>query len=290
MGVGAERRWGSGAVTAAKAVLKLMLFGITPVVAFFNITRLEFDANLGAGIAIGWVALCVVGAIAYGASRGLRLDRPTTGTLMATTMQGNTGYLGLPLCAALLGTDRLGEAVVYDQLVQTSFLLTVIFAIAAAFGTKAGEGLRERAIAFLTRNPPLVGVVLGLLAPRAFAPDALLELSHLLVYSLVPLGFFAVGVTLASEAAPGRAFVPAFDRTVACALGLRLVAAPLLLLAIAAPLVDLPTSWLLLAAMPSGVNGLVVAHTYGLDVRLAAAAIAYSTVVVTTVAIVASVL
>ena len=45
----------------------------------------------------------------------------------------------------------------------------------------------------------------------------------------------------------------------------------------AAPFIDLPEPYLLLAAMPAGVNGLVVAHTYGLDLRLSAAAIAYST-------------
>ncbi len=60
-------------------------------------------------------------------------------------------------------------------------------------------------------------------------------------------------------------------------LGLRLVAAPLLLLALAAPLIELPDAFLLQAAMPCGINTLVVAHAYDLDLRLAAGAIAWST-------------
>jgi predicted permease len=53
--------------------------------------------------------------------------------------------------------------------------------------------------------------------------------------------------------------------------------APLLLLALAAPLIDLPDAYLLLAATPAGINGIVVAHAYGLDVGLAASTIAWST-------------
>ena len=288
MGIGAERRWDERAQAFARGVLKLMLYGIGPVVYFFNVNALELDANAGLGIAAGWLALSATGAIAYGIGRLRKLDRPTTGTLMAVSMQGNTGYLGLPLVATLLGAGALPEAVVYDALVQTSFLFTVVFGVAAAFGTQAGETTRERIRAFVTRNPPLIAVGLGLLAPAAFAPDALVDLSRVLVYSLVPLGFFALGVTLAAESGPGRALVPLADSLVLTALGLRLLVAPALLVALTAPVVDLPAPYLLLAAMPAGINGLVVAHAYGLDLRLAAATIGYSTAVVVLVALGAS--
>ena len=47
--------------------------------------------------------------------------------------------------------------------------------------------------------------------------------------------------------------------------------APLLLVALAAPLIDLPETYLLLIAMPSGINSMVVTHAYGLDLRISAA-------------------
>lgn len=287
-GILAERRWGERTRAASRTVLRVMLYGIAPVVYFFNVNALELDAETGLGVAAGWLALCATGAIAYGVARLRGLDRPTTGALLATSMQGNTGYLGLPLVVTLLGAEALPEAVVYDALVQTAFLLTVVFGVAAAFGTRAGEDWRARLKAFVVRNPPLLAVALGLVAPAALAPDGLVELSHLLVYSLVPLGFFAVGVTLAAESGPGRRLVPPPDSLVLSALGLRLLVAPALLVAMTAPLVDLPAAYLLLACMPAGINGLVVAHAYGLDLRLAAATIAYSTVVVVLVALVAS--
>jgi hypothetical protein len=43
------------------------------------------------------------------------------------------------------------------------------------------------------------------------------------------------------------------------------------------PFIDLPGPYLLLAAMPCGINTLLVAHVYGLDSKLAARAVAWTT-------------
>ena len=287
MGVGTEQRYGDRAGVAARRLLRIMLYVLVPPVAFFNVAHLELTGTLGAGVVLGWIALVAAGGIAYlVGSRGLGLSRPSTGALVNTALQGNTGYLGLPLCAAFLGADRLGEAVVYDSLVQSPMLLLGVFGVGAAMGTKAGEGPRQRLRAFFVRNPPLAAVVLGLLAPDALAPDVLVDLSRVLVFALLPVGFFAVGVTLAEEAEDGElSFPPPFTRPIAAALVLRLVVAPALLFAIATPLIELPAPYLLLASMSAGINGLVVAHAYGLDVRFASAVIAWSTTVVVVVAL-----
>ncbi len=70
-------------------------------------------------------------------------------------------------------------------------------------------------------------------------------------------------------------------------LALRLLVAPALMLGLSALIVDVPDAYLVQAAMPSGINTLIVAHVYGLDLRLAAGAIAWTTTVVVTVAVVA---
>ena len=54
---------------------------------------------------------------------------------------------------------------------------------------------------------------------------------------------------------------------------------PALLLALSAPLIDLPGPYLLLAAMPCGINTLLVAHVYGLDLKITAQAITWSTAI-----------
>jgi hypothetical protein len=288
-GVLAERRFGARAGRGARGLMRVMLYVLVPPVVFFNVARLEIDANVGLGIAAGWAALTLAGGLAYLVSdRGLRLPAEQAGVVTNIALQANTGYLGFPLVAVLLGSDRLGEAVAYDSLVQTPMLLLGVFGVGAALGTRAGETTRQRLRAFVTRNPPLWATAAALVAPDALAPDALVDASRILVFALLPFGFFAVGVTLAEESDDGVAvFPPPFDRRVAVAVVFRLAIAPALLFALAAPFIELPAPYLLLAAMPAGLNGLVVAHAYGLDLGLQAAAIVWSTIIGLAVAAIA---
>jgi predicted permease len=282
LGVAYGRRNGDAAQSHARRILRTMLYVLVPPVVFFNIARLELDADVGIGIGLGWIALTVSGAIAYFVARGLGLPRPSAGVLTNVALQGNTGYLGLPLAVTVLGSEHLPEAIAFDALAQGPVLFLGVFGVGAALGTEAGEGFRERARAFFVRNPPLWAVVAGLLAPHALAPDAAVDASRILLYALLPLGFLAVGITLAGEHVAAR-----FDRRIGAALLLRMVVPPLLLFALAAPLIDIPDAYLLLAATPAGINGLVVAHAYGLDLDLAAGAIAWTTGVFLAVALVA---
>ncbi|HVE67820.1 MAG TPA: AEC family transporter [Solirubrobacteraceae bacterium] len=289
VGVAAERRWREGAERAARGVLGAILYVLLPPIVFFNIARLHVDADVGGGIALAYAMLALTGLAAwFAAARVLRLSRAQTGTVLAATMQVNTGYVGLPLVVVLLGSEHLGEAAAYDALVTAPWLFGVVFAVGAAFGTRAGEGWRQRTRAFFTRNPPLLAVIAAIVAPDALAPDLLVDASRIAVLALVPLGFFAVGVTLAAEADEGvPVFPPPLGRAVALVLALRLAVAPALLYLMALALIDLPGSYLLLAAMPCGVNTLVVAHAYGLDMRIAAGAVAWSTAIVVAIALVA---
>jgi predicted permease len=109
--------------------------------------------------------------------------------------------------------------------------------------------------------------------------------------AILPLGFFAVGTALAEESVGGAVPVPPpFDPPVAAAVAIRLGLAPALLFVLAAPLIALPGPYLLLAAMPCGINTMVVAHAYGLDLRIAAGAVAWSTALAVAAAIPASIL
>ena len=277
LGVAAERRHGERASAAARRMLKILLYGFTPPVAFLNISQLEITGDVGGGILIGWAALILAGVLAWAFGRYvLGLRPPSNGVLVNISLQGNTNYLGLPLCAALLGTDHLPEAIAYDSFVQAPVFLLGVFGVAAAMGTKAGGTTGERVRAFVFKNPVLLAVVAGLLAPAALAPAALVELSHVIVYLALPWGFLCAGVIVA-EHFEGDRVRPAISPPVGAAVVMRLVLAPLLLLLLAAPFIDLPPAYLLAAATPAGLNGLTVAHAYGLDLRFAASSLAWTT-------------
>lgn len=279
-GVGAERRWSEGAQVAARWALNAMLYVALPFIAFFVVARTELTTGIAVGLVLAYLGLAVVGLVAWGiARRVLGLGPTATATLVIATVMANTGYLGVPLNAALLGPDALGPAITFDAVVSGPTFYVAGFAIAAAFTTR-GDPIGQRLRTFATRNPPLLAVVAALLAPDVMAPDALVDVAELAVLGLLPVAFFVLGVTLAAEADDGALrFPPPLTAPIATIVGLRMVAAPALLLGLSAVTVTVPDAYLLQAAMPVGINTLVVAHAYDLDLGVASGAIVWSTAI-----------
>lgn len=292
IGVWSERRWPLGAGLAARRALVLILYVLLPPVIFFNLAASEIDLSHGIGLGLGLLAVSLAALFAWWvADRKLGLTRPQTGAVISAVLCVNTGYLGYPLTVALLGRGELPTAVLYDVLVSGPSLLLGAFAIGAAFGTKAGETIGQRVRAFFTRNPPLYAAVAGLLAPHALAPHLLVDISQGLIVAILPIGFFAVGATLAEGAEHGDLpMPPALTRPVALTVVSRLAVAPALLILFASPLIHLPAAYRLLAAMPTGLNSMVVAHAYGLDMEITAEAVTWSTTLVVAAALASVVL
>jgi predicted permease len=280
VGVLCERRSG-GAQAAARRTLRLMLYGLVPFVSFVNIAHLHVTLGAGVGLGLAYIGIAAVGVAAWAIGRfWLRLGSPAIGALICCVIVVNTGYLGFPMTVALLGAKALGSAVAYDQLVGGPMLFLVGFGVGAAFGDRAGAGGRMRVKAFLTRNPPLLAVIAGLLAPAALAPAPLVRASHVVVAAMLVLGFFAVGIILSAERRQDAAPLFAWpDRRVAVALGLRLLAVPLFLAVISAVVIRLPPAYLLEAAMPAGISSLIVGQAYGLDQHLIAMIIVWTTAI-----------
>jgi len=152
-GVEAERRAGARAGEWARGILKFLLYVVMPLVAFFNIARLEVDADVGVGIPLAWLALLITALVGWLIGRKvLHLEPPSAGVLAIVGLQANTGLLGVAVVAAVLGFDHVSQGVAYDALVQQPVFFIGSFAIAAATGTKAGETVPERVRAFFVRK------------------------------------------------------------------------------------------------------------------------------------------
>jgi predicted permease len=287
VGVAAERRYGLRALAFSRRLIDAMVWGLLPFITFFIVARLHLGGGVGIGLALAFVELAAVGGLAYViGARVLGLARPSVGALILTVILANTGYLGIPLNAALLGHDALAPAIAWDTIVSQVMLYTAGFAVGAAFGTKAGERPSERLRVFFTRNPVLWALLAGLIAPEALAPQAIVDVAKACAaYALLPVGFFILGVNLMEEREEGvLRFPPPLTAAVGVSIALRMVVAPALLLGLSAVTVSVPDAYVVQAAMPAGINSLIVGHLYGLDLRLAASAIAWST----TVAVVAA--
>jgi len=288
VGVWSEQRRPREAVALARRLLLVILYVLVPPVIFFNLASASISVDNAVGIGLALFNMALVGLVTwFVASRLLRLSRPQTGAVICAAIVANTTYLGYPLTVALLGRDHLPTGVLFDVLVGGPTLMIGAFGVAAAFGTRAGEGMRARVRTFFTRNPPLYAAVLGLLAPKALAPTFLVDASQILAVAILPIGFFAVGATLAEGAEQGELpLPPPMTKPVALATASRLALAPALLMLLAAPLIDLPSAYRLMSAMPTGINALVVSHAYGLDNRIVAETITWSTAIVVLAALV----
>ncbi len=291
-GVGAERRWGEGALRLTRRMMDALLYGLMPFVTFFVVARLHVDAGVGVGLLYGYAATAIAGLAGWLiGTRVLRLPRESVGVLVLCGLLANTGFLGIPLVAALLGSGQLGAAIAWDSTISGPMLFVFGFAVGAAFGTRAGDTRRARVRSYFVRNPVLIALVLALLAPDALSPDPFFHAARLAAFAQLPIGFFVLGVNLMGEREDGTLdFPPRMTPALATGLALRLLLAPAIVLALSTLVVRAPDAYLMQSAMACGINTLVVSHVYGLDVRLAAGAVAWSTAIVAAVALGAGVI
>ena len=267
----ARRR--SNATAIADSMLSVSLWAILPVVTFFNFARFEPSAEVGRGLAFAYLGLATALVIAWALARGpLRIEGHTRGAFMCAAFHANTGFLGLPFTAALLGRDALPEAITYDQLVSTPWLLVVAFSIGAAHrGDDAGAGLR----AFLDPQSRAVRAGAGLLAPthsrplgggrfeRARRRDGAARV--LRAGRLRDRGRRRRPLPPGAHEAGGGGRHREADRPVA------------VVAACAALIHDVPDAFLVQAAMPTGLNSLLLVAAYSLDRAIISGAIVYST-------------
>lgn len=261
--------------------VRLMLWFLLPFVIYVSVAHLEFTSGFAFGIGAGYVVLTLSGLLMWALARGpLGLTRPATGAAIVAAIQSNTGCFGLPLCAVLFSQAEFSQAAAYDALVSMPVYVVGSFGVGALFGTtrRDASGVRHVLVTLL-RQPVLYAAVAGLLVPRGWAPDVLLEPARIAAYALIPTGFVIVGITLADEAEEGMLRVPPqLSRALATVVAVRMLVPPALTAVLVLAL-GLPTPFLILVACPVGISAIVVAHQTGLDLRLAASSIALTTVI-----------
>ncbi len=90
-------------------------------------------------VGVAWAVFAVTLLLAFLAEKVLRLPRDRAGGFLIAASLGNTGYLGYPLTAALLGAAAVPEAVFSDVFGTVFALVLVGLPIAARFGTRGHD-------------------------------------------------------------------------------------------------------------------------------------------------------
>ncbi|MGH1411923.1 MAG: AEC family transporter [Pelagimonas sp.] len=176
--------------------LSAMLFRFSATLSLAEI----FDARLAAAYLWGTgFVYGVVMAVAFW--RGL--DTPTAAIEAQAGSIGNTGFLGVPMLAVLLGQDAIGPIILIlsIDLIVFSSLLTILVT-----GSREGRSKADvvRSIGLgLVKNPMITSISLGLCfsASGLHMPDVINSFLTTLGNAATPGALFAIGASLATKSA-----------------------------------------------------------------------------------------
>ena len=176
--------------------LSAMLFRFSATLSFSDI----FDARLAAAYLWGT-------AFVYGIALAVAFWRRQSVEVAAIEAQcaaiGNTGFLGVPMLAVLLGQEAIGPIILIlaiDLIVFSSLL--VILVTGSRDGRMSAGVLRTVGVGLL-KNPMIVSIVLGLAVSAAALPmpRPVEDFLTILGNAATPGALFAIGASLASKSA-----------------------------------------------------------------------------------------
>lgn len=245
-----------------------------------------FDARFAAAYLAGGVAIY---ALTFAVALARRIGVEQAAMESQCAVSGNTGFLGLPMLAVLLGPASIGPMLMVLTIDMAVFSSAITLIMTAARGgrMRAGAMVRELAVGLL-RNPMIVSMTLGLAwgASGAALPGPVDEFMAMLGSAATPGALFAIGASLAARSAERLqvALWLSFAKLV-------LHPAAVALAALAVFRVDPYAAGVMIsaAALPVAGNTYMLAAHYGVAPQRVSAAILISTAVsiVTVTAVIA---
>lgn len=232
----------------------LAIYILVPALIANSLYRNTLSFQSAAGLIAGYLLTTLsLTSIVLLLSRGLNLTPPVKMSLLATTLFGNAGNMGLPVVSFSLGAAGLERAVIY--LIAASILMAGVGpALLNTSGVRAG-------IVLTLKLPLFWAMLAGLLLQLSDfkLPLRLDEGLALLGSAAIPIALISLGMQLARNP-----FV--LGRYELMAAGLRLLLAPIIAIGIgtALQLATLDLQVLVLqSAMPTAVNTLIWVDAFG---------------------------
>lgn len=191
IGLGLQRvkRFPANAYVSLNAYV---IYVALPAVVLNEIPKLVLDAKALLPVILAWVIMLLTAALVFASSRVFKWSREVTGALMLTVPLGNTSFVGFPLIEALLGSNALPYAILYDQFGTFLALNTAGIAVASFYAKQHEQqgSVWQKIIVF----PPFIALVLALGLRWFTYPDWLGESIERIAATLVPVVMVAVGL------------------------------------------------------------------------------------------------
>jgi predicted permease len=250
---------------------RVVFYVFSPILIFNLLLENQLNLREAGGVILFTISIVMImGLITFLLGSLLKLERHALMAVLITTMFANTGNYGLPLVSFAFGEEALPYAGIY--FVTTTFLFYSVGVFLASLGHMH---IRDAALGLL-KIPTLYAVLLAVVI-NSFdiqVPMPILRTAELAAGGTIPLMLILLGVELS------RVEVASNLRAMQLSVGLRLLAAPLLGLLLAAlfGVMGLARQAVITqVSMPSIVSSTVLATEYQLDSKLVTAIIFIST-------------
>lgn len=255
----------------SRSLGRVVFYVFSPVLIFNLLLENQLNMREAGSVILFTISIVtIMGLITFLLGSFLKLERHALMAVLITTMFANTGNYGLPLVSFAFGEEALSYAGIY--FVTTTFLFFSVGVFLASLGHMS---IKEAAWG-LFKIPTLYAVLLAVLINLTGieVPTPILRTTDLAAGATIPLMLILLGVELSRVEVAGNL------RAMQLSVGLRLLAAPLLGLMLAALFgtTGLAREAVITqASMPSIVSSAVLATEYQLDSKLVTAIIFIST-------------
>jgi predicted permease len=176
--------------------LSAMLFRFSANLSLSEI----YDARLAAAYLWG---TSLVYAIAMAVAFVRRMDVATAAVEAQSACIGNTGFLGVPMLAMLLGQEAIGPIILILTIDLVVFSSLVVILITGSRDGRMSLGLLRPIGLGLLKNPMIVSILLGFLwsSTGLPLPVPVNDFLTILGAAATPGALFAIGASLANKSA-----------------------------------------------------------------------------------------
>ena len=256
---------------AAVSLNAYVIYVALPALVLDAIPKLVLDRRALMLVVAAWLVMIFSALLVFSLSKWRRWSRSVTGALMLVVTLGNTGFVGIPLIEAHLGSGAIPYAVLYDQF--GTFLALNTFGIAVAGYYSEQEGPKTSLWKNILSFPAFIALLLAFVMRFVGYPHWLAEVLPRIASTLVPVVMVAVGLQWRlrlerKHVGPVLLAIalilfiePAFAWALVTLVGANGLAAHVVVLE---------------AAMPAMISASVLAVAHQLEPRLASAIVGYS--------------
>lgn len=220
-----------------------------------------------------WIISIIVGFISLTIGKILNLSKTTRASLFLVTTGGNVTFMGYPILEKLYGNSGLTLGIIYDQLGMITFIYIIGFLVIQIL-TIEGDFNWKLIFKKFISNPPLWGLIAGLILRSIPFPNFIIDGISLLGRATTPIMMFVLGLSLEKPKEKNN-ILP-----ITWGIILKLIALPFFayIFTLLFPLHGLSAKvFVIQSAMPSMLFSLVLALQFNLDYIFTSQVIFYST-------------